>query len=595
MKHQHQWSKWLCLGLLTGLLLAGCSESGEGKESDTLPPASSAETEQTMADLTATGSYVVANMEALLALEPSELTALVVLEGYDTPGDGGGGTFYYRANSRAEEDGGTVIRGAAKGRFIRSYESNAVNVKWFGAKGDGKTDDTAALQAAINALPPTGGTVTVPGGVYCISKTLNIGNGDAGEKVSTQNAVKLIGMGSGFADMGTAATTILAIAEMDAVIAVNGRISDVELAGLNLNGNSKAETGLFLHSFTGGYFHNLNVNGFGKYGMKIMAGTAPTGNYNIYNRFESIGVYAQNDNSSCLYFDGHYLENNDTWLTVFSDCRFDAMDTKNSIAGNFKFVDSISFYRCQFKAKGESSVGAVFDAIGHPNFPCGIGFYDCSVSSTKVIEDETYQPGNQYFYGFCTNDGEEIPTHSKLIGVTDKGETFNMDELDVFEELQGGGANVGEYWLPSKAGRVDTFTNGYPEKRYNLAKDNTTVAVLVNAKKALVGVNLYLSSYSTAKGTVTASVYEWNTDYATTVKGEIKATASVSDFPDNTRQDFVFEGLGSGYYLVVLTGTAPEGATGVACWTRRPIDSAITFVNGEKVDAGLYGAFITAE
>ncbi len=585
----------LSIVIMSILLLGSCSrEEGNADESVMTGSESTIQDDEQKIPTNASGSYIVVNMEELLALDPAEDAAVVVLEGYATPGDGGGGTFYYRATSRLEENGGTVIKGTAKGRFIRSYENNAVNVKWFGAKGDGQTDDTAAIQAAIDALPATGGTVTIPGGTYLISKTLQVGNGDAGEKVSTQNAVKLIGMGSGFADMGTASTSVVAAAAMDSVIVVNGRISDVEIAGLNINGNGKAETGLFLHSFTGGYFHNLNINGFGKYGLKLMAGTAPTGNYNIYNRFESIGVYAQNDESACLYFDGHYLENNDTWLTVFTDCRFDAMDTQKSIAGHFKFVDSISFYRCQFKAKQDSSVGAVFDAIGHPNFPCGIGFYDCSISSTQVIEDETYQPGAQYFYGFCTDDGEEIPTHSKLIGVTDKGETFNMDELDVFQQMQGA-TEVGEYWLVAKSGRVDTFAKGYPEKRYNLAKDNNTVAVLVNAKTQLIGVTLYLSSFSTQKGTVTASVYEWNTDYATTLQGDVKASASVSDFKDNSQQDFTFEGLGTGYYLIVLTGTAPEGATGVACWTQTSVDSSITFVNGEKVDAGLRGSFLTLE
>ncbi len=43
-----------------------------------------------------------------------------------------------------------------------------VNVKDTGAKGDGKTDDTASIQAAIDAVAGTGGTVLVPDGVYMI-------------------------------------------------------------------------------------------------------------------------------------------------------------------------------------------------------------------------------------------------------------------------------------------------------------------------------------------------------------------------------------------------------------------------------------------
>ncbi len=48
------------------------------------------------------------------------------------------------------------------------------NVKAFGAKGDGTTDDTTAIQAAIAALP-TDGVVFFPPGTYGISGTLTLG------------------------------------------------------------------------------------------------------------------------------------------------------------------------------------------------------------------------------------------------------------------------------------------------------------------------------------------------------------------------------------------------------------------------------------
>ena len=47
--------------------------------------------------------------------------------------------------------------------------TTALNVANFGAIGNGVTDDTAAIQAAINALPSTGGTVEIPAGTYMIN------------------------------------------------------------------------------------------------------------------------------------------------------------------------------------------------------------------------------------------------------------------------------------------------------------------------------------------------------------------------------------------------------------------------------------------
>lgn len=58
----------------------------------------------------------------------------------------------------------------------RSRGTASRSVKSYGAVGDGIHDDTAAFQAAINALPSTGGTVTVPAGVYLIDpiKKINL-------------------------------------------------------------------------------------------------------------------------------------------------------------------------------------------------------------------------------------------------------------------------------------------------------------------------------------------------------------------------------------------------------------------------------------
>lgn len=54
--------------------------------------------------------------------------------------------------------------------------SATVNVRNAGALGDGVHNDTAAIQAAINSLPATGGTVVVPAGRYMIdaSRSINL-------------------------------------------------------------------------------------------------------------------------------------------------------------------------------------------------------------------------------------------------------------------------------------------------------------------------------------------------------------------------------------------------------------------------------------
>ena len=49
-----------------------------------------------------------------------------------------------------------------------------INVKEHGATGDGTTNDSVAIQAAIDAVPASGGTVYFPAGTYIIPKTVGL-------------------------------------------------------------------------------------------------------------------------------------------------------------------------------------------------------------------------------------------------------------------------------------------------------------------------------------------------------------------------------------------------------------------------------------
>jgi parallel beta-helix repeat protein len=51
---------------------------------------------------------------------------------------------------------------------VRARGTAQLDVRDFGARGDGVHDDTEALQRAVDALPPDGGTVHVPSGQYLV-------------------------------------------------------------------------------------------------------------------------------------------------------------------------------------------------------------------------------------------------------------------------------------------------------------------------------------------------------------------------------------------------------------------------------------------
>lgn len=105
-------------------------------------------------------------------------------------------------------------------------DNSILNVKDFGAKGDGISDDTKAIQNTIDALPPYGGPVLIPAGVYIISATLNM----------PDRPVHLIGAGLGAQPKGTVIK--LAVGANCDIIQYNadshvyfGSIRDIEIYG----------------------------------------------------------------------------------------------------------------------------------------------------------------------------------------------------------------------------------------------------------------------------------------------------------------------------------------------------------------------------
>lgn len=96
---------------------------------------------------------------------------LVEVLGYYTPGDQGGGSFYWDASSTDTDNGGTIIKvtSIATGRWLRLYEGD-IYARWFGAKGDGVTDDTTYIEA-IETFAPT--RVNLDGGTYDTTLTID--------------------------------------------------------------------------------------------------------------------------------------------------------------------------------------------------------------------------------------------------------------------------------------------------------------------------------------------------------------------------------------------------------------------------------------
>ena len=142
----------------------------------------------TAGDGTASDSWTVLTDIPALRLRTTAATEpeLIQLSYNWTEGDGGGVFYYDASDTTTADNGGTVIVDASSRRWKRQW-FGAVNVKWFGAVGNGSADDTAAIQAAIDYVESiNGGTINFPQGNFKVTATLN---------VTSSKAVQLIGQG----------------------------------------------------------------------------------------------------------------------------------------------------------------------------------------------------------------------------------------------------------------------------------------------------------------------------------------------------------------------------------------------------------------
>lgn len=217
--------------------------------------------------------HVVASIAALRATAVSGLEdeTMFFSEGYYTPGDGGGGQFYYDSSSAGVDNGGTIIApDSGGGRWIRIY-SGPVNAKWFGATGDGTTDDLAFLDEAVAWMDAIGGgQLYLPNGNYYTSDTWVIGNGSNAANSTSGNRVQVIGAGRGAADglsgsQAAAPTTITyggATSSTKSVIRLAGPLHSNSVQNIELNCNAKAGIGLEVINVTDFLFQDVVVRKF---------------------------------------------------------------------------------------------------------------------------------------------------------------------------------------------------------------------------------------------------------------------------------------------------------------------------------------------
>lgn len=232
------------------------------------------------------GSYTVADKAAAVLLTPVSGKSLVV-EGDD------GGTFKSAigaAPGTYSDDSsafcGTVFiptGGDGSIAWVRS-PATPINVKWFGATGDGVTNDTTALQDALNLK----GTIYIPSGTYIVSATLTVGSNTA-----------LFGDGaSSVLSSDTADTNMITITSQTDVT-----IEKIKLEGVLSTSNG---AGIYIDGCTDVLIDNIDVTEVSGDGVRLFNGTSKSIVSN--SRFYSFNGAMQDSSDINFYYGASYCK-----------------------------------------------------------------------------------------------------------------------------------------------------------------------------------------------------------------------------------------------------------------------------------------------
>lgn len=117
----------------------------------------------------------VDSIRELRALEAGAADA-VYMTGYYQRYDSGYGLFLWNADSTEDDDSGICIKPDSNpdtGRWYRQFNGD-IDVYWFGAKGDGVTDDTGAIELACDYAAANGRNVLFTKGTYYASLAVSV-------------------------------------------------------------------------------------------------------------------------------------------------------------------------------------------------------------------------------------------------------------------------------------------------------------------------------------------------------------------------------------------------------------------------------------
>lgn len=492
----------------------------------------------------------------------------------------------------------TPLRLASMAQAATAIYSDTVHLSWFDPVLGGVADTADAWDAAIAALPNTGGTLIVRPGVYGVSRVINIGNGSSSAE-STKNCIRIIveaGSGVGEGESSTVAGAqikYIGSNTTDPVLHVKGPMFGFQMENVVVNCNGgKAEIGIKLTHLWKAAIKNCSVQQYRTYSwyMESLDAALPSGvGYHFMEcYFEKLhgldprerGTQPLNrPTANGLYVNGGRTNNIGFSRNVFVGCEFMYGGDTGTRGIWVGYLDSCSFTSVftpqQDPGSYSAGNGVFFDDTCPNNFPLDNVFYACplqgGVSGSGGFgnfffpypqSDSEPQPKNQYLRGFGVDMLFGWKTWNIATGSIDFTYSGNSDKSFARFTPVASGVN-----FPELKGSVTTAP-----AELNTLGDDTNVSLRITPK-GNGGVQIYGTSATEALNIYSTT----RTKYLTFQPETASGVASV------------------GYWTGAAYGTiAFPGATTFSGAITVQTDNGLKFVNQTSAAAAQTGTLTNA-
>lgn len=304
-----------------------------------------------------------------------------------------------------------------------------VNVRDYGALGDG-SNDTAAITAAINAIPATGGTVYFPNPPLYYACNLLI----------FRPKIRLLGEGIGRVTASENAGGLTAFDVTQPVVTVGGAdglCQGVQVENLEFNGRGVCYYGLkFISGSYSQQHHNLTFQGFVKKSLWIQSGTVyPC----AYLRFSQIAIQPYN---SAAHEHGIYIKQGSAG-TFVEAISFDGLDLHGDITAGYALENagsaSLVITNSWLQLKHQHGVLLSQPSTNVPAISGGPCWLDSDSSSDTLASQNFATAGNpieDFFVGHFSIDGK-FDSHGTLMVAGDSPVHIPYLSLAVYPRLYG--------------------------------------------------------------------------------------------------------------------------------------------------------------